>query len=83
MIFFINEENYERFKEQKIFPEDRAEFVNMTDCKGFAEAGSPASVKDMFGTMRLIYEDSKLAKKEEIQKYYDASEKLLKKFIGE
>lgn len=83
MLFFLSPENYENLKDQGIFEEDAAEFVNMKDCKGFKEAGSPASVQDMSGTIRLIFEGSKISEDEEKMEYYDACKKLWEKFIGE
>lgn len=83
MIFFFSQENYERFQEQGVFPEDSSELVDMKTCSGFEAAGAPASVQDMQGAMRLVPEESKIAKSEEKLNYYDACEKLFEKFIGE
>ena len=33
-------------------------------------------------TMRLMYDDSKLGKDEEIRDYFDSSESLMKQFVG-
>lgn len=82
MLFFLNEGNYERFKKMDVFPADR-EQVQVKDCEGFRQTGNPISIQDMVVSMRLISEDSKMAADEEKQNYYKASEKLLKKFIGE
>lgn len=81
MIYFLSDSNYERYKEMEAFPE-LEETVKVKDCSGFAEIGSPASMEDMIVTMRLMYEDSKLGKDEEIQNYYEVNEKLLNQFIG-
>lgn len=82
MIFFLNQDTKERFKDQEIFPEITSEYVNIRECKGFKEAGSPISVQDLEGTMRLIYTEPGTKRGEKTQKYYDASRKLLDKFIG-
>lgn len=83
MLFFMDETNIERYGDAGIFPEKEEEYVPVKDCRGFEEAGSPASVSEMKMTMRLIDEQSKIAEDEETGKYYEACETLMKKFIGE
>ena len=39
-------------------------------------------MEDMVVTMRLMYEDSKLGKNNEIQNYFEKSKALLHEFIG-
>nr|WP_297874205.1 hypothetical protein [uncultured Blautia sp.] len=81
MIYFLDKENYEKLQEMEAFPEQE-ETVEVKDCSGFQEIGSPAYLKDMIVTMRLMYDDSKLGKDEEIRDYYDSSESLMKQFVG-
>lgn len=83
MILFFSEENYERFKEQGVILPDREEHVSVKDCEGFQKAGNPQSIENLFVSMRLVAEDTKMTGDEEKQNYYKASERLLKKFIGE
>lgn len=83
VLFFLSQKNYENFKDQGIFEEDAEALVDIKDCKGFKEAGNPVSVQDMSGTIRLIFEGSKMSKDEEKIKYYEANKKLWEEFIGE
>lgn len=81
MLYFLSEDNYKKFLEMDAFPKEE-ETVNIEECKGFEELGSPTSMEDMVVTMRLIYEDSKLGKNNEIQNYFEKSKALLHEFIG-
>ena len=83
MIFFVSERSYEKFKEMEVFSEDENQLIAVKDCKAFEEMGSPASFQDMYITLRILPEVADNEKGEEAQKYYEESEKLLKKFIGE
>lgn len=83
MIFFLSEENYKDYKDMGIFPSDRAQLADVNACAGFQQAGKPVSVQDMIVSMRLFPADIKEDEMEEKQNYYEASEALLKKFIGE
>ena len=83
MIYFINQEKYETYKDQGVFPAEEEDYVKIEDCKGYEEAGSPQSAADYMVALRVLDEESGLSKKEEIQSYYAANEKLLKAFIGE
>ena len=82
MIYFLSSKQYEKYKDMEIFPEKEEDYVLMKDCKGFQEAGNPASVGDMMGAMRVISEDNKLWEDEEIQSYYEKCEALLQEFVG-
>lgn len=81
MIYFISKESYEKFKTMEVFPEKEDQLIEMENCKGFQEIGSPKILQDMYVTMRLLPEISDVD--EEEQYYYKESESLLKKFIGE
>ena len=81
MIYFLDKANYEKLQEIEAFPKQE-ETVEVKDCSGFQEIGSPAYLKDMIMTMRLMYDDSKLGKDEEIRDYFDSSESLMKQFVG-
>ena len=81
MIYFLDKANYEKLQEMEAFPKQE-ETVEVKDCNGFQEIGSPAYLKDMIMTMRLMYDDSKLGKDEEIRDYFDSSESLMKQFVG-
>ena len=81
MIYFLDKANYEKLQEMEAFPKQE-ETVEVKDCSGFQEIGSPAYLKDMIVTMRLMYDDSKLGKDEEIRDYFDSSESLMKQFVG-
>ena len=83
MIFFVSERSYEKFKEMEVFSEDENQLIAVKDCKAFEEMGSPTSFQDMYITLRILPEVADNEKGEEAQKYYEESEKLLKKFIGE
>lgn len=83
MIYFLSSDQYEKYKDMEIFPEKEEDYVLMKDCKGFEEAGSPSSVEDMMGALRVIDQDSKLSEDEEIQSYYKKCEKLFQEFVGE
>lgn len=82
MIYFLSSKQYEKYKDMEIFPEKEEDYVLMKDCKGFQEAGNPASVGDMMGAMRVISEDNKLWEDEEIQSYYEKCEALFQEFVG-
>ena len=81
MIYFLDKANYEKLQEMEAFPKQE-ETVEVKDCSGFQEIGSPAYLKDIIMTMRLMYDDSKLGKDEEIRDYFDSSESLMKQFVG-
>lgn len=81
MIYFLDKANYEKLQEMEAFPKQE-ETVEVKDCRGFQEIGSPTYLKDMIMTMRLMYDDSKLGKDEEIRDYFDSSESLMKQFVG-
>lgn len=81
MIYFLDKANYEKLQEMEAFPKQE-ETVEVKDCSGFQEIGSPTYLKDMIMTMRLMYDDSKLGKDEEIRDYFDSSESLMKQFVG-
>ena len=83
MIYFLNEEQYQKYQDQGIFPENEEEYTLVKDCQGYQEAGSPQSVENYMVALRVIDEESGLGEKEEIQEYYAANEKLLQTFIGE
>ena len=83
MIYFVSKESYEKFKEMEVFPEDENQLTEVKNCKGFEEAGSPETIQDMYITMRLLPEMADNENGEKQQKYYNESEKLFKKFIGE
>ena len=83
MIFFLNQEKFEDYKDQGVFPENEEDYVKIEDCKGYQEAGSPQSAADFMVALRNLDEESGLSQKEEIQDYYAANEKLLDAFIGE
>ena len=82
-IYFISKASYDKFKEMEIFPEDESQLIEAKDCKAFKEMGNPASLQDMYITMRILPEVADNEKGENAQRYYEESEKLLKKFIGE
>lgn len=81
MIYFLSKDNYKKFLEMDAFPKEE-ETVKIQDCKGFEELGNPVSMEDMVVTMRLMYEDSKLGKNDDMQSYFKKSETLLNEFIG-
>ena len=81
MIYFLSEENYKRFLEMDAFPAEE-ETVKMQECNGFKEIGSPASMEEMVVTMRLMYDESKLGKDNEMQDYFEKSKALLDEFVG-
>lgn len=81
MIYFLDKANYEKLQEMEAFPKQE-ETVEVKECNGFQEIGSPAYLEDMIMTMRLMYDDSKLGKDEEIRGYFDSSESLMKQFVG-
>ena len=83
MVYFVSEKSYEKFKEMEVFPEDESQLIEVKNCKAFKELGSPASLQDMYITMRILPEVADNEKGEEAQKYYEESEQLVKKFIGE
>lgn len=82
-IYFISKASYDKFREMEIFPEDESQLIEAKSCKAFKEMGSPASLQDMYITMRILPEVADNEKGEKAQRYYEESEKLLKKFIGE
>ena len=81
MIYFLSEENYKRFLEMDAFPAEE-ETVKMQECNGFKEIGSPASMEEMVVTMRLMYDESKLGKDNDMQAYFEKSKALLDEFVG-
>lgn len=83
MICFLSEENFEKLKEMGVLPVEREAYVGVSECKGFTEAGSPISVRDMIVGIRLMDEETKKSKNGERKTYFEESEKLLQKFIGE
>lgn len=83
MIYFINEDNYEKFKDMEVFPEGWETYKKAEDCAGYQEAGSPASLKGMGITLRLVGEIEDQKKQESWETYYKASEELMQAFTGE
>ncbi len=83
VIYFVSKASYDKFKEMEIFPEDENQLLEVKDCKAFKEMESPVSLQDMYITMRILPEVADNEKGENAQRYYEESEKLLKKFIGE
>ncbi len=83
MIYFVSKKSYEKFKDMDLFPDEESQLMEVKNCKGFEETGNPITLQDMYITMRLLPEvaDDEDGKRE--QQYYEESEKLLKKFIGE
>ncbi|MGN0399629.1 MAG: hypothetical protein ACI4EO_05840 [Blautia sp.] len=81
MIFFISPVNYEKYKDMEILPLDEADYVKISDCAGYTEAGSPETLKDMMGAMRRL-DGTKLEENPEIMAYYDASRKLFDAFVS-
>ena len=81
MIFFISQQNFEKFKDAGVFPEKLEDFAKVEDCAAYAEMGEPASVKDLYVAMRSL-EGTKMEKNEEKTAYYDACETLLDKFVS-
>lgn len=73
MIFFMNKENYEHYKDMGVFPENLEGMTAVKECQGFEEAGSPQSIQDFFVCMRSAREGQ--------QEYYKASEKLFEEFM--
>lgn len=83
MIYFVSEGNYGKFKEMGAFPEDWSTYKKAEECKGYEEAGSPVSIKGTGITMRSVGEVDDEEKREAWDKYYKASEMLMKEFVGE
>ena len=83
MIFFLNQEKYEDYKDEGVFPANAEDYTSIQDCQGYKEAGSPQSAGEYMVALRIIDESSGLSEDEEIQDYYTANEKLLREFIGE
>ena len=83
MIYFVSERSYEKFKEMEVFSADESQLIAVKDCKAFKEMGSPASIQNMYITLRILPEVADNEKGDDAQNYYEESEKLLKKFIGE
>lgn len=83
MLFFVSDENYEKFKDMEVFSTEETDLVNAEDCAGFQEIGSPVALKDLKMTLRLIDQDTKMAKDQEKQKYYASCEELMKEFAGQ
>ena len=54
MIFFISQQNFEKFKDAGVFPEKLEDFAKVEDCAAYAEMGEPASVKDLYVAMRSL-----------------------------
>lgn len=81
MIFFMSEQNFEKFNDAGVLPEKREDYVDMKDCAGYAECGSPDSIADLFVAMRIT-DGTKWAEKEEKVAYYQASERLFDKFVN-
>lgn len=82
-IYFISKASYDKFREMELFPEDESQLIEAKSCKAFKEMGNPPSLQDMYITMRILPEVADNEKGENAQRYYEESEKLLKKFIGE
>lgn len=80
MIFFLSEQNFEKFKESGVLPENREDYVDVKACGGYAECGSPQSIEDMFVGLRIV-EGTKMADDEESIAYQQASERLFDKFV--
>ncbi len=83
MIYFFSDASLERYKDSGVLSKEEDDYTPVSECIGFEEAGSPASVQDMVVGLRLLDKDTKQAQDEEIQNYYKACEELLRKFIGE
>ena len=83
MIFFLNQEKYEDYKDEGVFPENLEDYTPIQDCQGYKDAGSPQSAGEYMVTLRMRGEESGLSEDEETQEYYSANEKLLREFIGE
>ena len=83
MIYFLNQEKYEDYKDEGVFPANAEDYTSIQDCQGYKEAGSPQSAREYMVALRIIDESSGLSEDEEIQDYYTANEKLLREFIGE
>lgn len=83
MIYFVSKKSYEEFKEMDLFPDEENQLIEVKNCKGFEEMGSPSALQDMYVTMRLLPEVADDEDGEKEKKYYEECEKLLKKFIGE
>ncbi len=81
MIFFISQQNFEKFKDAGVFPEKLEDFAKVEDCAAYEEIGRPASVKDLYVAMRSL-EGTKMDKDEEMTTYYDACETLLDQFVS-
>lgn len=81
MIFFISQQNFEKFKDAGVFPEKLEDFAKVEDCAAYEELGKPASVKDLYVAMRSL-EGTKMEKDEEMTTYYDACETLLDQFVS-
>ena len=83
MIFFLNQEKYEDYKDEGVFPANAEDYTSIQDCQGYKEAGSAQSAGEYMVALRIIDESSGLSEDEEIQDYYTPNEKLLREFIGE
>ena len=83
VITHLNQEKYEDYKDEGVFPANAEDYTSIQDCQGYKEAGSPQSAGEYMVALRIIDESSGLSEDEEIQDYYTANEKLLREFIGE
>ncbi|MCQ4871914.1 hypothetical protein NE639_26975, partial [Blautia producta] len=65
MIFFISQQNFEKYKDAGVFPEKLEDFAKVEDCAAYEEIGRSASVKDLYVAMRSL-EGTKMEKDEEM-----------------
>ena len=80
MIFFISPVNYEKYKDMEVLPMEEDDYVKLSDCAGYKEAGSPETLKELMGAMRRL-DGTKMESDSEIIAYYEASEKLFDAFV--
>lgn len=80
MIFFISPVNYEKYKDMEVLPMEEDDYVKLSDCAGYKEAGSPETLKNLMGAMRRL-DGTKMESDPEIIAYYEASEKLFDAFV--
>lgn len=82
IIYFFSDASLERYKDSGVLSAEDSAYTPVAQCKGFEEAGSPASVQDMVVGMRILNPDTKQSQDPELQEYYKACEALLAAFIG-
>ena len=59
---------------------EKGDYVKLSDCAGYIEAGSPETLKNLMGAMRRL-DGTKMESDPEIIAYYEASEKLFDAFV--